>query len=104
MSPISSQTNRKGNAYITEGAGTSIVPASARLHDRLIASSESNADNAITCLTAKHLRNDVKVITRMSRTENREKMQEVGSDAIISPAELAADAVMAKIEEFERKK
>jgi voltage-gated potassium channel len=70
----------------------------------VIASSESDADNAFTCLTAKHLRKDIKVITRMSRTENREKMQEVGSDAIISPAELAADAVMAKIGEFDKKK
>lgn len=61
----------------------------------VIAASESDADNAFTCLTAKHMRKDIKVITRMSRTENREKMQEVGADAIISPAELAADAVMA---------
>ncbi|MEI6234729.1 MAG: potassium channel family protein [Planctomycetota bacterium] len=67
----------------------------------LIAASESDADNAFTCLTAKHLKKDLKVITRMSRTENREKMEEVGSDAIISPAELAANAVMAKIAEFE---
>src|SRR5579862_7647250 len=70
----------------------------------VLASSESDADNAFTCLTAKHLRRDIKVITRMTRTENREKMQEVGSDAIISPAELAADAVMGKIAEFERAK
>ena len=69
----------------------------------VIASSESDADNAFTCLTAKHLRKDVKVITRMTRTENREKMLEVGSDAIISPAELAADAVMGKIAEFEKR-
>src|SRR5436190_16209222 len=41
----------------------------------LIASSDSDADNAFTCLTAKHLRPGIRVITRMSRTENREKMQ-----------------------------
>ncbi len=70
----------------------------------LIAASESDADNAFACLTAKHLKKDLKVITRMSRTENREKMEEVGSDAIISPAELAANAVMAKIAEFDGKK
>ena len=68
----------------------------------VIAASESDADNAFACLTAKHIRKDLKVITRMSRTENREKMEEVGSDAIISPAELAANAVMAKIAEFEK--
>jgi voltage-gated potassium channel len=70
----------------------------------LIAASESDADNAFACLTSKHLNKTLKVITRMSRTENREKMEEVGSDAIISPAELAANAVMAKIAEFEAKK
>ncbi len=70
----------------------------------VIAASESDADNAFVCLSAKHLKKDLKVITRMSRTENREKMEEVGSDAIISPAELAANAVMAKIAEFEGKK
>ncbi len=69
----------------------------------LIAASESDADNAFACLTAKHLKKNLKVITRMSRTENREKMEEVGADAIISPAELAANAVMAKIAEFDRK-
>ena len=68
----------------------------------VIAASDNDADNAFACLTAKHLRKDLKVITRMSRSENREKMEEVGSDAIISPAELAANAVMAKIAEFEK--
>ena len=70
----------------------------------IICASESDADNAFACLTAKHINKDLKVITRMSRTENREKMEEVGSDAIISPAELAANAVMAKIAEFEGRK
>jgi voltage-gated potassium channel len=61
----------------------------------VIACSDSDADNAFTCLTAKKIRATVPVITRMSRSDNREKMQECGSDAIISPAELAADAIMA---------
>jgi voltage-gated potassium channel len=66
----------------------------------MIACSESDADNAFSCLTAKHIRKDLPVITRMTRTENREKMQEVGADAIISPAELAADAVMGAMEKL----
>jgi voltage-gated potassium channel len=78
--------------------------AGAEYASLVIAASESDADNAFVCLTAKHIKKDLKVITRMSRTENREKMDEVGSDAIISPAELAANAVMAKIAEFEGKK
>jgi voltage-gated potassium channel len=60
----------------------------------LIACADSDADNAFACLTAKRLRSTLKVITRMSRTDNREKMQQCGPDEIISPAELAADAIM----------
>lgn len=67
----------------------------------IIAGSEHDAENAFTCLSAKKLNKKAKVIARMSRTENREKLQDVGADAIISPAELAADAVMSKIQEFE---
>ncbi len=56
----------------------------------VIACSDNDADNAFVCLTAKHMRKDVLVIVRLTRTEHREKLRDAGADEIVAPAELAA--------------
>jgi voltage-gated potassium channel len=56
----------------------------------VIACGENDADNAFAVLTAKHLRKDILVIARLTRTEHREKLRAAGADEIIAPAELAA--------------
>ena len=56
----------------------------------IIACGEDDAESAFVCLSAKHLRKDIPVIVRLSRSENREKLKAAGADEIINPAELAA--------------
>lgn len=56
----------------------------------VIACGDNDAENAFIVLTAKHLRKDIPVIARLTRTENREKLKAAGADTIVAPAELAA--------------
>ena len=61
----------------------------------LIAASDDDAENAFACLSAKLMNPKVRVLVRVSVEENREKLEEVGADVIISPAVLAAEAILA---------
>jgi len=56
----------------------------------VIACGENDADNAFVTLTAKHVRKDIPVIVRLTRSEHREKLRDAGADEIVVPAELAA--------------
>ncbi len=60
----------------------------------VIALSSDDADNAFVCLTAKKLAPGVPVIATVSSEENKEKLNEVGADTIISPALLSASAIV----------
>ncbi len=60
----------------------------------VVAVSDSDAENAFVCLTAKKLAPAVPVIATVSSEENKEKLDEVGVDRILSPALLTADAIM----------
>src|SRR2546427_145421 len=60
----------------------------------VIALSSDDADNAFICLTAKKLAPGVPVIATVSSEENKEKLDEVGADTIISPALLSASAIV----------
>jgi len=59
----------------------------------LIAASDDDAENAFACLTAKLLNPKIHVVARVGLEENREKLEEVGADVIVSPSMLAADAI-----------
>jgi voltage-gated potassium channel len=65
----------------------------------LIAASDEDAENAFACLSAKLMNPKVRVLVRVSVEENREKLEEVGADVIISPAVLAAEAILAGLSE-----
>jgi voltage-gated potassium channel len=64
----------------------------------LIAASDDDAENAFACLSAKLMNPRVRVLARVSSEENREKLEEVGADVIVSPAVLAAEAILAGLE------
>ena len=81
--------------YTSEQAFVKAGIASASM---VITCSESDADNAFACLSAKALRKDIPVIARINRTENREKLHTAGADSVIVPAELAAIAIVAAME------
>ncbi len=59
----------------------------------VIAVSPEDSENAFVCLTAKRLAPHVPVIATVSSQENKEKLEEVGADHIISPALLSAAAI-----------
>jgi voltage-gated potassium channel len=65
----------------------------------LIAASDDDAENAFACLTAKLLNPKVRVVARVGVEENREKLEEVGADVIVSPSVLAADAILRGLED-----
>lgn len=60
----------------------------------VVAVSDSDAENAFVCLTAKKLAPRVPVIATVSSEENKEKLDEVGADRILSPALLTADSIL----------
>jgi len=62
--------------------------------DFLICASDDDAENAFACLSAKLMNPRVHVLARVSVEENREKLEEVGADVIVSPAVLAAEAIL----------
>jgi voltage-gated potassium channel len=64
----------------------------------LIAASDDDAENAFACLTAKLLNPKIHVVARVGLEENREKLEEVGADVIVSPSMLAADAILNGLE------
>ncbi len=64
----------------------------------LIAASDDDAENAFACLSAKLMNPRVRVLARVTVEENREKLEEVGADVIVSPAVLAAEALLAGLE------
>ena len=66
----------------------------------IVACGEDDAQNAFVCLSAKHLRKNIPVVVRLSRSENREKLKAAGADEIISPAELAAAELRKSMETF----
>ncbi len=76
-------------------------PASGRLLEEagiqkcrsIIAASDSDADNAFVCLTAKKMRKDVRVIAKISAEESREKLAAAGADFIVCPPTLALNEI-----------
>ncbi len=90
------------NAII--GLGYSTIrgdPSSARLLGEagikrckaVIAASDSDADNAFVCLSAKKIRRDVRVIAKISAEERREKLAAAGADSIVCPPTLALNEI-----------
>jgi voltage-gated potassium channel len=69
----------------------------------LIAASDVDAENAFACLTAKLLNPKIRVVARVGLDENREKLEEVGADVIVSPSVLAADAIFTGLEQCSKK-
>jgi voltage-gated potassium channel len=66
----------------------------------VIACGEDDAQNAFVCLSAKHLRKNIPVIVRLTRSDNRQKLLAAGADHIISPAELAAAELRKSMDTF----
>ena len=60
----------------------------------VVAVSPDDAENAFVCLTAKKIAPGVPVIVTVSSEENKEKLEDVGADRIISPALLTADSIL----------
>jgi voltage-gated potassium channel len=60
----------------------------------VVAVSDDDAENAFVCLTAKKIAPGVPVIVTVSSEENKEKLDEVGADHVISPALLTADSIL----------
>ncbi len=60
----------------------------------VIAVSPLDTENAFVCLNFKKLAPNVPVIVTVSSQENKEKLDEVGADHIISPAFLSAKSIL----------
>jgi len=60
----------------------------------VVAVSDDDADNAFVCLTAKKIAPNVPVIVTVSSEENKEKLDGVGADRVVSPALLTADSIL----------
>jgi voltage-gated potassium channel len=65
----------------------------------VICAADEDAENAFACLAAKLVNPKVRVLARITVEENREKLEEVGADVIVSPARLAAEALLSGLDQ-----
>lgn len=54
----------------------------------VVAATDSDADDAMSVLTARHLNTDIRIVAAATDRENVEKLRRAGADTVISPAVL----------------
>jgi voltage-gated potassium channel len=54
----------------------------------VIVATNDDADDALTILTVRHLRPDVRIVAAATQRENETKLERAGADAVVSPASI----------------
>lgn len=89
----------KGYSTIQGDASDASVLKSAGLEvaKSLVTSADSDAVNVFIILTAREIREDILIITRLNQGESQSKMRKAGADRIISPYQLAGNRIVSTI-------
>ncbi len=86
--------------YYIEGDATEdeiLLKANIRTASGLVAALPDDADNLLLTLTAKSINANIKIVSRVEKTESEDKLKRTGADVVINPSSISGKRIALSI-------